>query len=300
MNKKLLLVTITVFLFLAGCGKVSTTNSADKKSPKTTTSLASVTTTDKIDFNQYIKKTWVTKKGAYNFASFSISKIENRKITGRFNSDMPAVPNPYDLGHLSGTINKDTAECQFSDEIGNKGNIKLVFKPNEKIEATIKLTNKSKFIEQIPKEGTFLFLPYNLNNMKEYSVIKDQSFMVDLNSWGIVKFVSAKLMGSDHASPVEFFLTNEVGDILFEFEPDLPYGLDVKAVSLKDVNKDGLNDIIIILADNYDGPEVPIATVYLQKDNGLFTNDSKLDQEINESGNNKDVKTVIKYLSQKF
>uniref|UniRef100_UPI0006D29DAA hypothetical protein n=1 Tax=Clostridium sp. NkU-1 TaxID=1095009 RepID=UPI0006D29DAA len=124
--------------------------------------------------------------------------------------------------------------------------------------------------------------------------------MVDLNSWGNVKFVSGKITGGDHI-PVVFYLTNEDGDILYNFYAALPYSIDVKAVSFQDVNKDGRKDIIIIAADNYDGAAGdPIATVYLQEADGSFTNDYKLDQEINDSGNNKDVSTIANYLSSKF
>ena len=157
MNKKILLTIVTVSLLLAGCGKISstntpqqneqsspeasTTNSSDTKSPGKTTSQATI---DAIDYNQYIKKTWVEKNGTSNF-SFCISTIANGQITGRFTTATPAVPNEYDLSNLTGTINKDTAECQFIDKVGNKGNIKLVFKTNDEIEATIKLTDKSQY-----------------------------------------------------------------------------------------------------------------------------------------------------------
>lgn len=314
MNKKIFLAIIAASLLLAGCGKIALANSLQKnehsslaasaanstaaKTPGKAVSPAETTASNEIDFNQYIKKTWVEKKGTSN-ASFCITKIADGKITGRFSSNVPAVPNRYNLGNLTGEINKDTAECQFSDTIGNKGNIKLVFKSNGEMEATIKLTDKSKYAEERPQEGTFQFIPYNLNNIKGFSPIESQSFMVNLNSWGNVKFVTGKLTAGNHI-PVVFYLTNKDGDILYDFDAALPYGIDVKAVSFEDVNKDGYKDIIIIAVDSYDDSGEHIATVYFQKADGSFSNDSKLDQEINNSGNNKDVKTVRHYLSEKF
>lgn len=59
--------------------------------------------------------------------------------------------------------------------------------------------------------------------------------MVDLNSWGKVKFVSGKLIGGNHI-PAVFYLTDENGDILYNFQVTLPYRVDVKAVSFEDVN----------------------------------------------------------------
>lgn len=294
MRKKLLLAIIIVSLILAGCsGKAASNNTVQQASKP----LNAAVSTSAIDYNQYIKKTWVDKSDINNW-SFCISKITNGKIIGRFTSDEPAVPNHYDLGKLTGTIDNDTADCQFSDKIGNKGSIKLVFKSNDMIEATLKLTDKSQYIKQQPKEGTFQFKPYNLNDIKGgFSIIKNQSFTVDLNSWGSVKFVSGKLTAGSHI-PVVFYLTNDNGDILYDFDSALPYKVDVKAISFVDVNKDNLKDIIIIVTCNDDSAQV--ATVYLQKDNGSFDNDPKLDQEINSSGNNKDIKTITNYLSKKF
>lgn len=319
MIKNLLLVTITVSLLLVGCGKVTPVNkvqqdrplptvaapanNAAAESPVTITPTVTIAVSDTIDYNQYIKKTWIEIDGTCNF-SFCISKIIDGEIVGIFTTSFPAVPNRYDLGHIAGTIDKDTADCQFSDTIGNKGNIKLVFKPNNEMEATLKLTEKSQYIDERPQEGTFQFIPYNLNDIKEFSLIEDQSFIVDLDSWGTVNFVSGILTGGNHI-PTVFYLTNEDGDILYDFNSELPYSVDVKAVSFKDVNKDGLKDVIIIVADNYgidynEDSDMLIATVYFQNSDGLFANDYDLDFEINESGNNKDIKTVTDYLSKKY
>jgi hypothetical protein len=197
---------------------------------------------------------------------------------------------------FEGIVSKDIAECQFNDIRGNKGNLKLVFKPNNEIEVAITLIKKSNTAIQ-PPEGTFEFIPDNIKNIEGFSPIESQSFMVDLNSWGNVKFVSGKLTAGTHI-PVVFHLTNKDGDILYDFDAALPYNIDVKATSFVDVNKDGLKDIIIIVAGN-DGSG-HVATVYLQKGHGAFTNNPKLDQEINASGNNKDIKNITNYLSQKF
>lgn len=297
MNKKLLLATIITSLLLVGCSVNTTLQSKEYSSTVVNATI------DMVDYNQYVKKRWIEKKDTNNNSerevSFSISKIENGKITGKLSAISFA---PTDRNLLSfesgfeGTINKDIAECQFNDLRGNKGNLKLVFKANNEMEATITLIDKSKTTIQ-PPEGTFEFVPDNIKNIKGFVPIESQSFMVNLNSWGNVKFVSGKLTAGNHI-PVVFYLTNKDGDILYDFDAALPYNVDVKAVSFVDVNKDGLKDIIIIVAGNDGSGQV--ATVYLQKADGSFANDPKLDQEINNSGNNKDVKTVMNYLSQKL
>lgn len=206
-----------------------------------------------------------------------------------------------DSAELEGTIINDTAECQLvNDSRGNKGTVELLLKPDNTIEATITITERSEDTIMCLPEGTFEFAPDNLKNINGFELTKDQTFMVDLNSWGNVKFVSGKLTGGDHI-PVVFYLTNEEGDILHYIYAGLPYSVDVKAVSFQDVNKDGLKDIIIIVEDNYDGASgEPIAAVLLQGDDGSFTRDNELSQEINDSGNNKDISTIVNYLLSGF
>ncbi|SDH78119.1 hypothetical protein [Desulfosporosinus hippei] len=167
--------------------------------------------------------------------------------------------------------------------------------PREQSEESPSLDTKAQ-----PPEGTFRFTPHNLKDIVGFRPIQNQSFMVDLNSWGKVKFVSGKLTGGNHI-PVVFYLTDKDGEILYDFQANLPYMVDVKAVSFEDVSQDGLKDIIIIVDDAYPGQgNNPLATVYFQKSDGSFANDLLLDQEINDSKNNRDVKTVESYLAGKY
>ncbi len=328
MNKKMLLTIITTSLLIAGCGKNASTNdpqqngkpsletsaensvtteSQEESIPITTTTAATTaaSTSNTIDYKQYLKKTWVrnTDTGFPDNGGvcITISKIADGKIKG----EITVVGNPpaynMDSAELEGTIINDTAECQLvNDSRGNKGTVELLLKPDNTIEATITITERSEDTIMCLPEGTFEFSPDNLKNINGFELTKDQTFMVDLNSWGNVKFVSGKLTGGNHI-PVVFYLTNEEGDILNYIYAGLPYSVDVKAVSFQDVNKDGLKDIIIIAEDNYDGASgEPIATVLLQEDDGSFTRDDKLSQEINDSGNNKDISTIVNYLSSKF
>ncbi|MCB8814793.1 hypothetical protein [Desulfosporosinus shakirovi] len=290
MKSKILLAAMIVALLAAGCGKTAPTNTTQQ--PR-----------EAIDYHQYLKKTWTKRNEADNNSgndvSFAISKIENGEITGELMVVGPAPSYPNASANLNGIIINDTAECRFTDSRENTGTIRLVFKPNNEMEATITLTNKAQDNKAQPPAGTFQFAPYNLKDIEGFSPIENQSFMVDLNSWGRVKFVSGKLTGGNHI-PAVFYLTDEKGDILYSFQATLPYRVDVKAVSFEDVSKDGLKDIIIIVDDGYAGQgNVPLAAVFFQKDDGSFANDLKLDQEINDSKNNNDVKTVKSYLAGK-
>ncbi|WP_234122795.1 hypothetical protein [Clostridium hydrogenum] len=319
MNKKIFIVTMLFLLFLIGCGKTNGKNAVQqtKKSTSTSNTIKNEdnksentnTVTSKsqtIDYSNYTKKVWVIKNvadyGIYNNSSFCITKIANNKITGIFTVGSPALPNKYDLGQLSGVINKNTAECEFSDKSGDKGTMKLIFSSNNDIEAKIQFNNNPP--NNNPKlNGTFQFRPYKPSDMDGFSIIKNQSFMVNLNSWGNVRFVSAKLLGGNHV-PTLFYLTDKDGDFIYDFTAELPYSVDVAAVSFQDLNKDGLKDIIIICRDAYHVPAgttgKPIADVYFQKSDGSFECDTKLNQELNESGNNNDIKTIVNYISNNY
>ncbi len=329
MNKKKILFTIiTTSLIIIGCGKNDSTNklqqdekpsleastensataeSQEESTPITTTAAATTaaSTSNTIDYKQYLKKTWV-RNTDFGFpdnggVSIIISKIEDGKIQGEISAVGKGPAYNMDSADFEGTVINDTAECQLvNDSRENKGTVELLLKPDNTLAATITITERSGDTIMSLPEGTFEFTPYNLKNINGLELIKDQTFMVDLNSWGNVKFVSGKLTGGNHI-PVVFYLTNENGDVLYNFYAALPYSVDVKAVSFQDVNKDGRKDIIIIVEDNYDGASgEPIATVYVQGADGSFTNDNELDKEINDSGNNKDVGTIANFLSGKF
>ncbi len=271
--------------------------------PKATATAKPAAASHVMNYSQYLKKTWIRNTDS-NFPvglSFIISNIKDGKIHGKLSMVGNAPAYNQDTAEFEGTVNNDIAEGQLvNDSRGNKGTLKLVFKPDNTLEATIALTGKSSDPVMTLPEGTFEFVPYNLKNIDGFELIENQTFMADLNSWGNVKFVSGKLTAGNHI-PVVFYLTNEVGDILYNFNAALPYSVDVQAVSFEDVNRDGLKDVIIIVADNYDGASGgPIAAVYLQNADGSFTNDYKLDQEINDSGNNKDIGAITNYLASKF
>lgn len=313
MNKKFLFTIVTVSLLIAGCGKADSTNrlqQSEKPSLETVMpseeSIPSTTAAESsIDYSQYIKKTWIRNTDAGFPDNGGLTILISRLGDGKIQGDISMLGNPpaynMDSADFEGTVDGETAECQLvNDSRGNKGTVKILFKPDGALEATVTITEKSEDTLVTLPQGTFEFTPYNLKNINGFVPVEDQIFMVDLNSWGNVKFVSGKLTAGSHV-PVVFYLTNEAGDILYNFNAVLPYSVDVKAVSFKDVDKDGLKDIIIIVTDNYDGASGgAIAAVYLQKANGSFLNDHELDQEINDSGNNEDINSVTNYLLSKF
>ncbi|MBU9706261.1 DUF4163 domain-containing protein [Paenibacillus sp. AK121] len=143
----------------------------------------------------------------------------------------------------------------------------------------------------------------------QYEIEESQSFQTTLEGFGKVRFVSTYGYPEGFRK-FFFFLLDYQGHILYPFpnfygnrEWVARYG-GVEAVAFKDVNKDGLKDIIIIAdVDNgIHGPgrvdEFPIADIYFQKKNKTFTTIPALDETLNDQGHNRTIKDVIQYVSK--
>ena len=166
-----------------------------------------------------------------------------------------------DYADLTGTIKNGIAYCHYIASTSEvQGSFEFKFKSDNDIEV----------IYPDEKNKNYQYTPYTINDeiaLEGLIPDKNQSFTVNLNSWGNVNFVSGEILNT----PI-FYLTNKDGDILYDFDDGI--GLDsnfviVKAVSFQDVNKNGLKDIIIIAADNNDSSNV-MAEVYLQQADGSF------------------------------
>jgi hypothetical protein len=169
------------------------------------------------------------------------------------------------------------AENQFSDNIGNKGNIILVFKEGDEIEAKIKYTDKGEAYKSLSLDGNYLFTPYNLSDINEFTPFKEHSFAIDLNSWGSINFVSGEVNHGDKVYPAAY-LTNEHDDILYKFQASFNTGSEIIGASIKDINNDGLKDVMIT-TEFIDDPETGrIVWIFYQMSNGLF-----YDSEINDN-----------------
>ncbi|PTU47543.1 hypothetical protein DBL67_07280 [Paenibacillus polymyxa] len=143
----------------------------------------------------------------------------------------------------------------------------------------------------------------------QYEIEESQSFQTTLEGLGKVRFVSTYAY-PEGLRKFFFFLLDDQGHILYPF-PDFygnrewvaRYG-GVEAVAFKDVNKDGLKDVIIIAdVDNgIHGPgridEFPIADIYFQKKNKTFITLPALDEALNDQGHNQTIKDVVQYVSK--
>ncbi|MDY8044917.1 hypothetical protein UY416_01240 [Paenibacillus polymyxa] len=146
-------------------------------------------------------------------------------------------------------------------------------------------------------------------NTDQYEIEESQSFQTTFEGFGKVRFVSTYGYPEGFRK-FFFFLLDDQGHILYPFldfygnrEWVARYG-GVEAVAFKDVNRDGLKDVIIIAdVDNgIHGPgrvdQFPIADIYFQKKNKTFITLPELDEALNDQGHNQTIKDVIQYVSK--
>lgn len=230
------MLIIAINVGFTGCDKIDNLVSSVRQSSNID---SSVSQSFNIDYNQYIKKVWIVDNSINNqsdyYESFNISSIENNKISGELSLIDISLPYPGYCssddtgywGNFTGKVNGNTADCQFKLRTGDTGNIKLDFEPNSKIKAVFTYKSMSQEIKDeiqdlklaqinLHLDGTYQFRPYNLKDIKIFKLFEDQSFTVDLNSWGNVRFISDQEDSGKHVL-TNCYLTDKAGDILFYF-----------------------------------------------------------------------------------
>lgn len=135
----------------------------------------------------------------------------------------------------------------------------------------------------------------NISELYKFTIIEEQSFNVDLNGWGNVRFVS----GKDYQGKLLFFLTDEKNNIEYQFSDYYnSYRKDqtVSAVAFRDVNKDSLKDVIIVTAGDR---EFTACDIYFQDEYGYFFQAPDLYHELNESNREYDaVSKIMDYMNK--
>jgi hypothetical protein len=215
------------------------------------------------DDSQYTKKTWLLKNHfdeipGSGYMSIRIINMDNNgQITGILNSEgfnevsHEVLDAEYEF---KGTLLHGIAECKFKTYKGNIGIMNLLFSSEDKLQATFSsISQKESAI--ISPEIIFELEPDNINKMKNFRVVENQSFMVDLDSWGDVRFIVGELLGGSYGPVLCIYLTNEAGDILYDFfdmyasttnDSELYSAKHINDVSFEDINGDGLKDFVII------------------------------------------------------
>lgn len=145
-------------------------------------------------------------------------------------------------------------------------------------------------------------------DLEENRIIISQTFDVNLEGWGEVRFVSYAPSGENPREDVRFYLI-ENDEMLYEF-PN-PWGGDdaawtfdsVDMVSFQDVNQDGKKDVIALISYiTGSGPQAavpfPTTRIFLAGDR-TFMLDQKLADEIDEHKANDSIASIMKYIEER-
>lgn len=145
----------------------------------------------------------------------------------------------------------------------------------------------------------------NTNYVPGFRILKEYSFPVSLEKWGEVYFIAASGEGEFSLDSLYMYLVDQDSNILYEFPSFYGNGSlfsGMRAVNFKDINHDGLKDLIVIgeymRGVGPDGAKgYPVAGVYLQQQ-ASFINLPDLDGELNDTGNNETIDMVVEYLKE--
>lgn len=237
----------------------------DKKTENNENEIA-----DEIDYSFYLKKTWIVdgwekdeRRRDYPI-SIIFTKIEGKYIEGYFDIEGMVSSGYYyflnnayrEPDRFQGMLYAGTAECKYDDSNGRNGTFNLKFYDTDRIEV------------QLEDDETQIYLlrPYNLSNeeFRDYQV----SYEIDLDSWGIVNMFYAN-SDNNHSLPL-VFLTNEQGDILYDFTAAYQSDSEVQDIIIEDINGDGLKDVEVVTFFSAIPDAYRFEWYFYQRENGTF------------------------------
>lgn len=232
------------------------------------------------NYKKFLHKIWMPQewKGSVNAKhdtgfSISIYEIENNMVKGRISTksliELPCFYysfNEYEYPIFSGTISGNIVEGSFCDEYGNKGNIRMVLKDENEIEANFEYINENLDEGLQDLNGNYILRPYNLKDKED--IIINVSNRVNLNSWGDVYLAGGKI-DTGVRTVGQAFLTDSEGNILYKFGLPFCHGTEITNTYVKDINEDGIMDVVLyeFFGDNdKNNKEWNV----LQREDGLF------------------------------
>ena len=237
-------------------------------------------------YDKYLHKIWMPQEWGendyFNDTGFSISiyEIENNIVKAKISTnsliDLPCFYysfREYQYPLFWGTISGNTIEGNFSDKHGNKGKLRLILKDENEIEAVFEYENKNLDEELLALNGNYILRPYNLKDKRDVTI--NVSNRVNLNSWGNVYLAGGKL---DTGKRIvgQAFLTDSEGNIFYEFGLPFRHGTEITDAYTKDVNGDGLMDVVLY---EFFGDDNDTERIVFQRKDGLF-----YDEVLEESG----------------
>lgn len=245
MNKKIIYILLLLFISAAGC-------SFEKESG--------------IDYMQYLNKIWIVsdrqiEDSSQESFSFVITQIESDYVEGQFTLEGNVINPQKGLpGSFTGYINGSEIQCQLWYENEEVGNMTLGYITDVELKADI---------EYRGNDTELTFKVYNIEDLKPTDIILDQNraLTADVDKWGTVQIIRGIIYYGDRL-PVAF-MTNEQGDILYEFQAEFENETIIKEIEVLDFNEDGLKDVNIVTCD-YDDETEPVHWMFYQEDEATF------------------------------
>lgn len=250
------------------------------------------------EFRKYLRKIWIvdidTREETYSMPfSFYITSVDDGVIEGKYQIGHGIIfPECYkkgykngfadqdEIGSFKGEIRNGTIECDFHDKNGNEGKMFFISWEKEYINVKIEYTESDLLSKNETISGQYCFRPYNLADIKNLTISDEHSFEIELDSWGYVQFISARLDNPDEGwyYPV-VYLTDLEGNILYELYSGYKTGSEISDVIIEDMNGDGLKDIGIITlftiyAEESDSYYSICWNLYQMEDSRFYLNDS--------------------------
>jgi len=306
-----LLITFIVATTLTGCKTAATMSPTDNTKVVNQQSATPIPT---IDYSKY-SGLWLKElslKDDYKYGMvLNIEVSKEGTLKGVVSDSTENVTHIANVD-INGKIENNKFNMEFdNDGWDHSGTVSIDFKDNN-VTLTIKYNSSSSTNNLWGiGEGSFPLInsdtkvERSLNDLKDggLQVIENQCFPVMLENYGEVKLISGS-KPEDVNTIVIFYLVDSNNKVLYRF-PNF-YGNqkgmfnEILALSFVDVNKDKLKDIVVIGNFQISGDTpTKISSIYIQKGKE-FISDNAFDKKMNDSFNNKDIATVVKYAKENY
>lgn len=230
----------------------------EKENRKVVMNLNSMPTFEEIEnLKACMKKIWIVDGEGrediyFGPFSFCITSIQRGIVEGEYRYNGIATWEYYEddgKGKFTGRIRNGRVECSFQSEEGNEANLILTSWEDMQIKAEVGcIRNGGRWQYSEESKETYHFRPYNLSDVENITVLEEHSFEMELNSWGYIRFVAARIdnIGLGRYYPATY-LTDIEGNILYQFGSNAyTAGEEIYDIVIEDINEDGLMDIGVI------------------------------------------------------
>ena len=222
-------------------------------------------------YKQYINKIWISSdilldENAEKNFSFIIKKSEHDYVEGHYMIQRSVINLKKESSwYFTGYIEDSQIICQLWNENNEVGSMVIEYISDDKLKVVIEYSDD---VEEKELYYESVFKIYNIEDLKETDIILDYNRAVtaELDRHGKVQLLPG-LMLIRKAYPV-VFMTNEQGDILYEFTANFINGCRIEEFDIGDMNGDGLEDIDII---TYFGDAESFHWLFYQNEDGSFS-----------------------------